>query len=126
MAHGTVLTAKGVRLNMDELMMKARRPMKLVGDQKDTIKSAPRPAAQSRVRGFVPSAQGVPDPIVQVVETVQDDGPSMADYTGLTVDNPRSLKEKPVDSMAVATDTLQEIMGDLKQYATPARGRKQT
>lgn len=131
MARGIVMTAKGEKLNFDELIMKARRPITPQGDLKDKVKPQHIPAPQMRTRGFVPTARGVPVPVKAPVAAVPAHAaipvvkhPSMADYTGVTIDDQKHLKEKPVDAVGAAEQALQQISNELEQLAPASRRRQ--
>lgn len=122
MDQGIVTTARGAKLSMHELRMKAMRPLNSNFDQKDKIQPRKEPPRQVNINGFMPSMVGVtaraPAPGVVQSATVEDDedAPSMADLTGVIVDTPKHLKERPTDAAAAANDALKGIMQDLDQY----------
>lgn len=124
MARGVVITARGERLSMDELIMRSQKPKSQEGDMKDTVPSRKAPPRQLNMRGFVPSAVGVPAQIgTQRVEIVKP-AASIADFTGIKIDTPKRLKSRPQDTEEATNEALREIMTDLEQYDT--RRQKKT
>lgn len=125
MDQHTVRTARGGFVNMMELRNKAKRPL-VMGDQKDKIEPQKQPPKQVNIQGFMPSMAGVVQPPLAekpaekervVYEAVpEEDEQTMADVTGIIVDRPKFLKEKPGDPLEAADSTLKGIMGELAQY----------
>jgi hypothetical protein len=125
-----VITARGERLNMDELKRKHRRPI-MPPEVASTVTRQAQPPRQANIRGFMPSMEGVarrvggePKPAPQIV-----DGPSVADYTGVTVDRLKHLEARPDDAVTAANQTLTEIISDLQTQTppppdTPVKGRR--
>src|ERR1700733_8065582 len=112
MSVGFVTTARGFRLNMGELKMRQKAPMNMVGDKKDKVEKMQRPVRQINVQGYMPSMEGVVRPQAIMAETAavgapappgapprDEYQPSMADFTGIIVEN--SGGERP-DSAADA------------------------
>jgi hypothetical protein len=84
---------------------------------KDTVSLRKPPPRQLNMRGFVPSAGGVPTQIrTEAAEPKQQ--PSIADFTGIKVESPKRLKARPEDPQAAANEALREIMTDLEQFET--------
>lgn len=120
----TVVTQKGRRLNMDELKRQARKPLRSTVDAKDIVKGQKLPPRVMSSRGFVPSARGLERTVITPVVEPETEGPSIADFTGVTIDDPHRLKRKPDNAMDAANATLNGIISDLQQYASPKRSRK--
>lgn len=124
MDPGHVMTARGYLLNMDQLRVKSRRPLIDNVDHKDKVQPQKRPVKQLNMRGFMPSSEGVAPPAFSyqaraqpvLPRVVEPDSTSLADLTGVTVDSPRHLREKPANSVEAADSTLREIMGELDQF----------
>lgn len=107
-----VITARGERLNMAELIMRSKQ---VVNEEKVTPRKPP--ARQINVRGFMPSAEGVPTrPMAAKSDEVKKPAPSLADLTAVKVDKPTRLRGKVADPAAAVDETLAEIMGDLEQH----------
>jgi hypothetical protein len=128
MDAGIVRTMRGGFLNMHELRTKSKKPLTKT-DNKDTVTLRKVPPKQLNVVGFVPSMTGVAKPVQPDVSeeniramrpisgnTNGDDNPSIADFTGVVIDKPKFLKEKPENLEDVVTDTYKEIMGELKKH----------
>lgn len=129
---GIVTTARGGKLNMHELRMKAKRPMSM-GDQKDKVPARHEPVRQLNINGFMPSMAGVvrPNqpqniPTETVDEMPEDENPSIADLTGIIIDTPKHLKEKPENAANAANDALKGIIQDLEQYRDRPRDEATT
>jgi hypothetical protein len=120
MAHGTVITAKGKKLDFAKLVMKARQPIAQVGDPRDNsvVRQTP-PPVQLNVRGHMPSHANIKPPVATAVPAVAvkpHETRSLADYTGVKIDEPKHLRERPENPMATANEALAEIMTDLEKY----------
>lgn len=125
---GIIRTMRGANLNMYELRMKSKKPLSQQGDLKDKVATRQMPPKQLSVVGFMPSMEGIAAPI-QSTETaperlrpmrpmggkeiLDEDETTMADLTGIIVDKPRQLKERPSDPNAVVDKRFEEIMGEL-------------
>jgi len=120
MARRNVVTARGLVLNFEELVMKARKPQQANANLKDTVTPQKLPTRQINIAGFVPDSSGVAKPpqpsVVAPASAPERPLPSMADLTGITVDTPTRFKEKPADPTGAAHETLQEIISDLDQF----------
>lgn len=116
-----VITARGERLNMAELKLKARRPI-MPPEVASTVKPQQQPPRQANIRGFMPSMEGVTrriGPNTTKGSTPVQDGPSIADYTGVTVDHFKHLEARPEDALSAANQTLTEIITDLQTQTPP-------
>lgn len=129
---GIVTTARGGKLNMHELRMRAKRPMSM-GDQKDKVQPRREPVRQLNIIGFMPSMAGVTRPNQPqnipaeiITEMSEDENPSIADLTGIIIDTPKHLKAKPGDAATAANDALKGIIQDLEQYRDRPRDEATT
>ena len=135
MDEGIVKTLRGHSLNMHELRNKAKQPLSQ-GDSRDKLPPQKQPEIQPTVQGFMPSMEGVarpqtkkptPPEIVKAAQIVENDQPTAADFTGVIVDSPRRLKERPADAEEAANAALSEIIGDLeaqKKDVAPLKPRR--
>ena len=133
--QGIVTTLRGHKINMHELRNKAKQPL-VQGDQKDKLPPQKQPEIQPTVQGFMPSMEGVarpqtkkpiPPEIVKAEQIVENDQPTAADFTGVIVDKPRRLKERPDNVEEAANAALSEIIGDLeaqKKDVAPLKSRR--
>lgn len=130
---GWVTTARGEALNMDELIMKADRPIGFK-DAKSEVK--PKVPLSKRipinVRGYTP-AKGeatvpeMPEAVANVLEARQGKEPrrvvirpgkaeTMADLTRIKISKPKFIKEAPENGAQAASEAvLDNILGDLGQ-----------
>ncbi len=117
MAAGKITTARGLTLDMGQLKLLSRKPLNSNVNMKDKIERQQRPVKQANVRGHIPSMHGVintSQPINVVHQTVyakEKPEPSIADFTGIVVDNSDGQIEEPND----ANSALDTIIGDLEQ-----------
>src|SRR5579863_9424107 len=128
---GIVKTMRGANLSMHELRLKSKKPLVSSADAKDKVSIRQMPPKQLNVVGFMPSMDGVAKS-VQSTETVpverlrpmrpiggrevmEEDATTMADLTGIIVDKPQQLKERPANPDAHVDETFAEIMGELHQ-----------
>ena len=138
MPKGFVTTARGENLNLDELIAKSRRPPGLK-EANSEIKKRPDPAKRKpiNVRGFQP-AQGTaqvrrPEHVERKEEAIEDTVPvsevknetPLADLTNIKVEKKPTTKKPDGSATEAASETLNEIMGDLKpnqaQYDAAAK-----
>jgi hypothetical protein len=142
---GHVITGSGELLNMDELIAKASRPIKGKHDQKDKIIKREPPRVPLNVRGFRPDGAGMvrvisgkdaPQPTAQAEPVAPKakeelappssyaggEARSLADLTGVKLDEPRRLKSKPKDAKAESAKVLGEILNQTAE-ATVERSR---
>lgn len=132
MALGTVITAKGKRMDFADLVRKSRTPINQ-GDMKDKVVRQTPPAKELRARGHMPSHAGVAKPVLAPVIPAPDAAApvrrvypdkSMVDYTSITIDEPKHIKEKPDDAQQSANDTLVEILGnDMKTMSAKQQAK---
>src|SRR5678816_564021 len=113
MAAGSLMTARGKRLNMGDLKLRQRKAMPK-GDMKDTVQRQQRPVKQANVRGYIPSMEGVnPNqhvkPAAKLAKSVKSAAkkkeeyePSIADFTGVIIDNTDGKIEPPGEANALA------------------------
>jgi hypothetical protein len=123
MALGTVITAKGKRLDFAELVRNARRPVAPVVEKGEVIRQVP-PARELRARGHMPSHNGVAAPVVEAVDQVpyrHVENKSLADYTSITIDEAKHLKERPDDPVQSANEKLAQILNNDARRAANRR-----
>src|ERR1051326_7480995 len=111
MPSNQIVTARGQVLNFEELIRNSKRPLKSNVDMKDKIEKQKMPPKQLNVRGFVPSTADVARPVQMIMpDIVDDDGPSMADLTGITIDRSKYNTNRPENPIQEAHETLHEIL----------------
>lgn len=116
---GTVITARGEVLNMDQLIADAYAPIRKV--EHSTVKEqvVPNKVRPMNVRGYKPSLGegmkvGEPEVKTAVSKPVSKDEPkSLAEMTGLKIDKPKFAKDKPEDVVASSEEALNDILGEL-------------
>lgn len=122
MAHGTVITAKGKRMDFADLVRKSRKPIS-TGDMKDTVVRQQPPTKELRARGHLPSHAGVAKPVTTepvppapekaaapAPQARQFDEKSLADYTEIKIDEAKHMKGKPDDALQSSNEALEEIL----------------
>ncbi len=136
MALGTVVTAKGKRLDFAELVRYLRRPIQPVADPTATVTRQQPLAKEIRARGHIPTLNGVSKPVVAAVVPPPEaaapkptrvvENRSLADYTGVTIDEPKHLKERPENPVQSANEALAQILSsDQRRSRDPAKmGKK--
>jgi hypothetical protein len=121
--NGWIITAKGKRLNLSELITKSNKPISDKNiDLKDKVSPQRKPKNQPNVQGFMPDTSHVAaPPIIEVDESNHDDNSNttLADITGVTIRKPKFLKERPVNPMEEASKALAEITSDLANMNKP-------
>ncbi len=116
MATGTITTARGESLNMDDLIMRSSAPLKKATEAstRATPNYQPRPNQNPVVRGFVPSSGST-----GIVSAYAEDGEaeSLADMTGIKmVRKPGAKKPKVAateETAEIAPVPEDESLGDL-------------
>ena len=136
-APGHVTTARGEVLDMEELKRKANaRP--LTAEQKaamkDEVKPKKRPRKAINVRGNMPARGEEAPPMAEKRKKVAEapapehkefdknpEGKSIADFTGIRIEEAKTLKGKVDDPVAHADGKLTDIMGELEANTPHSR-----
>lgn len=126
-AQGMVTTARGEKLNLDQLIMDRKKPIGFK-ETKSEIKAKVKTRKPINVRGFVPARGDAPAPIVPDAPEVvakeipmprrsfaQGEASRLADLTGIRMDKAKHLKERTSDPLAAAAAEADAIMKDLTQ-----------
>jgi hypothetical protein len=136
MASGTITTARGLALNIDELIAKAQRPIGLQ-EAKSTRASPSYNPGQSntpRVRGFVPAAGSASAPAANTddetyVPSIPKNDPivssfaetgvasSLADLTGIKVSKSSRTRTKTAatDEGEASDESLGDLLNQLEK-----------
>jgi hypothetical protein len=140
MALGKGITAKGKRIDFAELARRSKKPIQSEFDvnMKATTTVQKPPAPVIRARGFMPTHAGVKIPeydrpapagaFEQRTKNKPLETKSLADYTAITIDEAKHLKEQPEDAAQTANQALAEIMSNdlnrAKRVAAAPRTRR--
>lgn len=135
---GLVVTARGEVMNLDQLIMKASRPLKAEDKTATTTpRELPQKKAPLNIRGFVPPTDGKAPELTEEVKRAMEDkapvspfdpppGLTQADLTGVRVERAVYLKQKaqeitPGTDMRNYAETvaLNEIVGQMKNSVGP-------
>jgi hypothetical protein len=122
-----ITTARGVALNLEELMLKSKRPANFK-EEKAEFTPAPKPKVEQalNLRGFMPAQSTMPlpenphltedkpavaGPVAEPAQALKGSEKSIADFTQITIDQAPSIEAKgtpkPGDGAKLASKILE-------------------